>query len=43
MSEPVKVLIVDDEEIVRESLCGWLRNDGTSSGWRRTGRQRWRC
>jgi two-component system response regulator AtoC len=28
MSESVRVLIVDDEEIVRESLCGWLRNDG---------------
>ena len=24
----VKILIVDDEEIVRESLSGWLATDG---------------
>jgi DNA-binding NtrC family response regulator len=28
MSEAVRVLVVDDEEIVRESLSGWLRKDG---------------
>jgi two-component system, NtrC family, response regulator AtoC len=28
MSDVVRVLVVDDEEIVRESLAGWLRNDG---------------
>jgi DNA-binding NtrC family response regulator len=28
MMEAVRVLVVDDEEIVRESLCGWLRRDG---------------
>ncbi len=24
----VHILVVDDEEIVRESLSGWLRKDG---------------
>ncbi len=28
MSSPVRILVVDDEEIVRESLAGWLRRDG---------------
>jgi two-component system response regulator AtoC len=28
MNEAVRVLVVDDEEIVRESLSGWLRKDG---------------
>ena len=28
MTEAVRVLVVDDEEIVRESLSGWLRKDG---------------
>jgi two-component system, NtrC family, response regulator AtoC len=28
MNESVRVLVVDDEEIVRESLTGWLRKDG---------------
>jgi len=28
MNESVRVLVVDDEEIVRESLSGWLRKDG---------------
>jgi DNA-binding NtrC family response regulator len=31
MSDPVRVLVVDDEEIVRESLCGWLRRDGCAA------------
>ncbi len=26
--ENTRVLVVDDEEIVRESLCGWLQEDG---------------
>jgi two-component system, NtrC family, response regulator AtoC len=26
--ERTRVLVVDDEEIVRESLCGWLEKDG---------------
>jgi DNA-binding NtrC family response regulator len=30
MSEAVRILVVDDEEIVRESLSGWLRKDGYS-------------
>jgi two-component system, NtrC family, response regulator AtoC len=28
MNDAVRVLVVDDEEIVRESLSGWLRKDG---------------
>ena len=28
MREKVKILVVDDEEIVRESLSGWLEEDG---------------
>ena len=28
MNDAVHVLVVDDEEIVRESLSGWLRKDG---------------
>ena len=29
MSQPkARILIVDDEEIVRESLSGWLEQDG---------------
>jgi DNA-binding NtrC family response regulator len=27
-NEAIRVLVVDDEEIVRESLSGWLRKDG---------------
>jgi len=32
MSEAFRVLVVDDEEIVRESLTGWLRQDGCTVG-----------
>jgi two-component system, NtrC family, response regulator AtoC len=28
MTDAVRMLVVDDEEIVRESLSGWLRKDG---------------
>jgi DNA-binding NtrC family response regulator len=28
MSDGLRILVVDDEEIVRESLAGWLRKDG---------------
>ncbi len=30
--ERTKILVVDDEEIVRESLSGWLANDGWALG-----------
>ncbi|HEY3355081.1 MAG TPA: sigma-54 dependent transcriptional regulator [Polyangia bacterium] len=28
MKDKARILVVDDEEIVRESLCGWLQEDG---------------
>ncbi len=30
--ERTRILVVDDEEIVRESLCGWLEKDGYTLG-----------
>ena len=30
--ERTRILIVDDEEIVRESLSGWLEKDGYTLG-----------
>ena len=44
-----RILVVDDEEIVRESLCGWLEKDGYTvaaaadgpSALERVGRERW--
>ena len=38
MNESVRVLVVDDEEIVRESLTGWLRKDGYTVQWAHDGR-----
>ena len=28
MEKDVNILVVDDEEIVRDSLCSWLKEDG---------------
>ncbi|HUK65973.1 MAG TPA: sigma-54 dependent transcriptional regulator [Anaeromyxobacteraceae bacterium] len=38
MSDAVRILVVDDEEIVRESLTGWLRQDGYLVGSAADGR-----
>ena len=35
-----RILIVDDEEIVRESLTDWLATDGYAVATRKTGRPR---
>ena len=32
--ERTRILVVDDEEIVRESLSGWLEKDGYTLGHR---------